>query len=163
MRLATFQSEWDWTSGPVWRCWGHTDPDRWPPCVCAPGDDEPWQNTPRLPKAKKRWFTRGVDDYAARRCVNCKHLRYSGEVLGDPCWFCQCSRHVLPDERNIPYRSRWDVKLTGGGMTHDAAPLPSSSPGEAEPLFLLFPHQIPRHRHRFKKRGVVLGDVEPAR
>jgi len=44
-------------------------------------------------------LTRSLDDYAAVRCVNCRHLRYAGQKPGDPCQFCPCTQHVIPADR----------------------------------------------------------------
>jgi hypothetical protein len=38
------------------------------------------------------------DPYAAFRCVNCPHLRYAGQAPDSPCWYCDCTEHVLPSE-----------------------------------------------------------------
>jgi hypothetical protein len=38
------------------------------------------------------------DMYNAKRCVNCRHLRYRTQQPGDPCLVCPCTDHVLPGE-----------------------------------------------------------------
>lgn len=51
-----------------------------------------------MPPRSGQRLPRGLDDYAAHRCVNCKHLRYAGQAPGDPCRYCPCAEHVLPYE-----------------------------------------------------------------
>jgi hypothetical protein len=43
-------------------------------------------------------YTPAEDPYAAFRCVNCPHLRYAGQAPDSPCWYCDCTEHVLPSE-----------------------------------------------------------------